>query len=646
MSVQILDIVLYSHNGRHRVLTMQPGGFNVITGASKTGKSALIDIVDYCFGSGECRVPEGPIRRCVAWFGIRLQLANGQAFVARRCPGPRAASSEECFVDVGDSVDVPLAPDLRQTTNTKGLVALLAGWTGIRDNIHEPPPEQTRAPLTATIRHALAFCFQPQDEIIRRQQLFHGAADNFVAQALKDTLPYFLGAVDDEYVRKREQLRRLKDELRLCERRLNELSALRGDGISKAAALLAQARDAGLSTATPETWEGIVGVLREVASTPLTGKVADLSDNSEFERLSAERRRLLEDQRRLRDEIAMVRAYEQDERAFSKEAKEQQARLRTISIFDGADAVHVCPLCAHELSEAVATPLQGEIKAALSTLSTRLDSVSRAEPQVEKAIAELDAKLQTIQHALTRNRLEMEAVRSASDRLASLQDEATKRAHILGRISLYLESLPELPDTKALEAKAESLRAQLAALETDLSDERIQERLDSIISILGQRLTEWARHLELEHSKFPLRLDVKKLTIVADSDDGPVPMDRMGSGENWVGYHLIAHLALHQWFVQKGRPVPRFLFLDQPSQVYFPPEKDIDGSMALVSEDDRLAVSRMFELMVRAVSEVAPALQVIVTEHADIDKDWYQAAIIERWRGGRKLVPEDWPRNE
>jgi hypothetical protein len=35
--------------------------------------------------------------------------------------------------------------------------------------------------------------------------------------------------------------------------------------------------------------------------------------------------------------------------------------------------------------------------------------------------------------------------------------------------------------------------------------------------------------------------------------------------------------------------------------------------------------------------------QVVITEHADINEDWYQAAVAERWRGGLKLVPEDWP---
>ena len=75
MSIQILNIAIYGHDGQQRALNLRLGGVNVITGSSKTGKSALIDIVDYCFGSGECRVPEGIIRKAVAWFAIRLQLS-------------------------------------------------------------------------------------------------------------------------------------------------------------------------------------------------------------------------------------------------------------------------------------------------------------------------------------------------------------------------------------------------------------------------------------------------------------------------------------------------------------------------------------------------------------------------------------------
>jgi hypothetical protein len=641
--MQIMDIVVYSHHGQRRVLSLKSGAVNIITGSSKTGKSALVDIVDYCFGASECKIPEGPIRRSVSWFGLRLQLDRGQAFIARRCPDPQFVSSEDCFVDIGEEVIVPEVVSLRQTTNTKGLCALLTSWSGIQDNIHEPPIGQTRLALSANIRHALALCFQPQDEIIRRQQLFHGASDNFFAQALKDTLPYFLGAVDDQHVRKREELRRLREQLRACERQLSELKSLSGDGISKAAALLAQARDVGLSRSMANSWKETIDALREVGSTPIAAVHTDLPEKQEYSRLVAERNRLLEEQCRLRDEISSVRAFERDENGYSREASEQRARLTSIGIFEGSDPGHSCPLCSQVLPDAATVPAVAQVKVLLTDVSSRLEAVTRAAPQIEKAIAELDSRLQNVQSDLAKNRLEMEAIRRSSDQLQKIEDDSAKRALIIGRISLYLESLPELPDTRAIEEQRHRLREQCSALEDELSDERIMERIDSITSILGRRMTDWARDLELEHSKFPLRLDLKKLTIVADTADGPVPMDRMGSGENWVGYHLIGHLALHEWFTERSRPVPRFLFLDQPSQVYFPAEKDIDGSMDLVEEDDRQAVSRMFRFVFSVIEKLSPNFQVVITEHADINEDWYQDAVVERWRGGLKLIPDDWP---
>ena len=643
MSMQILNIVLYGHDGEQRTLNLKTGGVNVITGASKTGKSALIDIVDYCFGSGECRVPEGIIRKAVAWFAVRLQLQSGQAVIARRCPSPGAASSEECFVEVSSSVAIPAASALHQITNTEGLENLLTGWCGIADNIHETPPGQRRAAISANFRHALLLCFQPQDEIIRRNQLFHRCSDNYIAQSLKDVFPYLLGAVTDDYVKKREELRRLREKLRNCERRLSELAALRGDGVSKAATLLAQARDCGLTTVTESNnWDAVVAALRAVAATPLAQMEDRTSSVSEFTRLSEARSTLLDEQRRLRDRIAAARTFKTDERSFSREATEQRARLKPIGIFEGATPGEACPLCAHALTDANAAPSVSQLRGALTSVSTRLEAVTRSEPQMERAVAELEEKAAAVLRQLTQNRGELEAVRSANEQMGRAQDEATKRAHVLGRISLYLESLPELPDSTSLQREATELRNQCEALEEELSDEAIRDRLESIVALLGGRMTDWAKRLQLEHSTHPLRFNLKKLTIVADTPDGPIPMDRMGSGENWVGYHLIGHLALHGWFTEHNRPVPRILFLDQPSQVYFPPERDVDGSLDSIQNEDRIALRRMFELVFEAVAKLAPHFQVVITEHADLNENWYQDAVVEKWRSGTKLVPENW----
>ena len=121
-------------------------------------------------------------------------------------------------------------------------------------------------------------------------------------------------------------------------------------------------------------------------------------------------------------------------------------------------------------------------------------------------------------------------------------------------------------------------------------------------------------------------------------------MDQMGSGENWVGYHLIAHLALHRWFVEHNRPVPHFIFIDQPSQVYFPEDKDWqrqeNGTLGI--GEDRKKVGLMYKLAYDIVNMLKEKLQVIVTDHANINEEWFQACVRERWREGKMLVPPEW----
>lgn len=118
-------------------------------------------------------------------------------------------------------------------------------------------------------------------------------------------------------------------------------------------------------------------------------------------------------------------------------------------------------------------------------------------------------------------------------------------------------------------------------------------------------------------------------------------MPKMGSGETWVGLHLVTHLALHNWFVKKQRPVPQFLFLDQPSQAYFPPDTSAETIRreTETTNPDRQSVIRMFQLIAAETKN----FQVIITDHADISEEWYQVLVCEKWwDGAQKLVPIEW----
>ena len=647
MSFQVLDIVLYGFNQERRVLSLRPGRLNIITGSSKTGKTALIEIMDYCFGASECGIPEGTIRQTVEWVGVRLQVTEGHVFIARRLPTGGQEASSDVFYAVGQEMALPEYSSLAQTTNPQALERLLTKHAGISQNIHEPPPGQTRHPLSANIRHALFYCFQQQSEVISNRHLFHKQSEQWIPQSIRDTMPYFLGAVDEEHVAKMAELRRLRHQARSLERKLAEHAAVRGSGISRAQSLVLEAVDLGLrpSGTVTEGWEESVALLNDISSSPLPDEEKELVDEGdEYERLQESRQQLTHDLHRTKEQLLAAQALSAERLGYSREGEAQLARLRSFQLFEDAQGADhsSCPLCQLPLADNQIPPAISDLRESTSELETQIRSVEERSPQMQQVVRTLEDRLEEAQRKLRENRESLEAILASNKRLQELRDRSARRAHVLGRIGLYLESLPHLEDTSELKSAIAALQEKIAQLEEELSDEVVQDRIQSFLSNLSRDMSEWAHELRLEHSEHPLRLDLKRLTVVADSDNGPIPMERMGSGENWVGYHLIAHFALHKWFVGHDRPVPRFLFIDQPSQVYFPEDRDWAQSADDTPGEDRQAVSRMYRLALTLVDQLAPSLQIIMTDHANIDEEWFQDCIVERWREGQKLVPPEW----
>lgn len=46
--------------------------------------------------------------------------------------------------------------------------------------------------------------------------------------------------------------------------------------------------------------------------------------------------------------------------------------------------------------------------------------------------------------------------------------------------------------------------------------------------------------------------------------------------------------------------------------------------------------------MHQVVTELAPDFQIIVSDHADLPRTWYQEAVRYNWRNGEKLIPTTW----
>ena len=642
MSFSIKSMVLYSHSGDIRTIDFNIDGLNIITGKSKTGKSAIIDIVDYCLGRGSFNVAEGTIRKKVAWFALHLVKGEDEVFIARDNPGPGAGTGAKVYLQRGKIEQYPQVDDIEKNTTENSLKAFATRFAGIKENEHRPSTG-SRDPLEANIAHALWLCFQKQNTIASQDQLFHRMNEQFLPQALKDTLPYFLGAVDEKHFL-------LMGELDDLQRRLRELEGTQNQHLqavltnrNRVTKIVNEGKRTGL---IPQDYQpvddSVFAYLADVAKTEVIapGIVPDFGET--IERLRGEQSTLQGRLGELNQDLRAARSFLSDQTAFSKEVSEQRARLKSVGLYKSAGGpIETCPLCETSLENQV--PAVHTLNEALQRVDLQLQGVYKESPHIQAHVTGLEDQITNATEALRLTQSELNRAVSENQNAREAQNQLVSRARYLGRLSDFVEVFEPAETETATADEVEQVRRLISAVKERLNSDEIASKLETILSFISEKMTEYSQHLDLEHSGSSLRLDLAKLTVVANTEDGPIPLNRIGSGENWVGYHVVTHLALHWWLRRRNRPVPAFLIFDQPTQAYYPPDNEAGALEEIELDADRRAVLALFELMQRACNEIQSPFQLIVLDHAHLREDWFEKAIVEEWRGQNALVPRDWP---
>ncbi|MFG3705485.1 DUF3732 domain-containing protein [Micromonospora sp. NPDC047670] len=656
--MQLLAIILYSNHGRRRVLNFTPGALNIVTGESKTGKSALLDIVEYCLGRDTLQMPIGPITSTVSWYAALFELDGGRAFVARPAPDAGKASTQRAMLEFGADLAPLEFEDLVVNADSDAVREQLGRRIGIEENLHEPPVGSARYPLEAHIGHAALLCLQRQGEIAARDLLFHRQGDQGMAQTLKDTIPYFIGAVPRDQALKRAQLSAARRELR------------RAETVYRQAVRASEAADAGLATLWREAYtlglvdrdqpvdrSSMVGLLHAaVTAAATTPEIPDPEMGGRIAALQRERDQVRDRLRGLNAERDVLLQQNDTETDFTGAIRVQTARLASLDLLglptngttaamaDTHEGPFPCPLCGSALAEPDPAPEQ--LRQSLVQLSNQLSGVDAARPARRAALQALDEQAAALRNQL---RAAEGAIQSliASQAVTEQLPDTARRDFTRGRIHATLAALPGSSEAELarLRHQYETALGRVRTLEAELDPAEEREQLTSRLVTISQDMTRWADRLQLEHRSGSVRLDLNRLTVVTDTEQGPAPLFRIGSGENWVGYHLITHLALHRYFVRQHRPVPRLLMLDQPTQVWY--RSEVDQRSGTPGQDtDREAVGRLFRLIHDVIVELAPEMQVIVCDHANLPEQWFQNSVRHNWRAGEKLIPKEWIEEE
>jgi hypothetical protein len=171
-----------------------------------------------------------------------------------------------------------------------------------------------------------------------------------------------------------------------------------------------------------------------------------------------------------------------------------------------------------------------------------------------------------------------------------------------------------------------------------LSKYEIKDKLIKLNQSIDTKMCELGEEFDFEETYKPsaLRFDLETFDLWYQQDEKTrVYLRSMGSGANWLYSHLALFLSLHYHFSaysESGCKIPPILFLDQPTQVYFPSSlddydefdaKDLAKKINRADkvDDDMKAVTNMFTQLAKFCADTAALTgvtpQIIVSDHAD-----------------------------
>ena len=648
--MQLLALALYHRDGRPtpRVLRFRPGALNILTGESETGKSEILDIVDYCLGRRQPSLPDEPLDQTVGWYALLVTFGDTRMVLAR--PRPTGASTIHAMIRTGDdTLDIPRADELVPNANVATIRSQLSARLGIEDFRFQPPTGAARSPFDVSIAQAALLCFQNQNEIADKKALFHRQTENGIGQALKDTLPYFLGAAGPEQALRRYELGDALREQRAAQRKFDEATRRQAGADERSTSLVRLAEREGLLSDVPSTLDVPLTqslLDRALAAAPTFAESSDTSDRRRT--LTEERRALRERWQQLNDALALVERWQEQGQAFTGELHLQLDRLTTLGLLGPEQpdrTATVCPLCTSTLEHP--DPSAADLTELTEHLAQELAHAETVQPVRQEHRRSLETELEAVTEGLRHNGAALKELTASDERMRNLQEQHLRIAHVQGRIAQELAAAHTLSadDLGRLRNNLTLIQERVETLQEQIDEDDVTSETERRLTDIAALMTPWAQRLDLGQAAVAdeVRISLSQLNVVLRRPTGRLPLNRIGSAKNWIGYHLVAHLALHTYLRRHDRPVPAFLMLDQPTQAFFP-EKIHDA--ATVEDADWATVTRYFELLRDVAQLNEGALQIIVCDHANLGESWFQDALIDNWRprdGQRNaLIPMDW----
>lgn len=631
-------------------------GVNVITGRSSTGKSAMIEIFDYCMGSSEFNIPSGVITDKAEIYFVILAIKEVFLVLGRMEDSKKIFLKEEQKLPNIESLNKEYFEPKYLTSDFNVNLGHYFGLD-INDITEDNAVLQyTRKKGRPSIRNFIPYLLQHQNLIANKHSLFYRFDQKEKREQTIDQFKIFAGFVTQEYYILKQNFADSERELKKLEKEQKSINYQRDFNNRRLKVLL-------------EEYEIISGnkLFEENASIILSNpanyldkldtqsvSIKEDSDTSikkllllkeEYNKFLSEKRKLVYKYRNIDSSTE-----------YAKQYKEELANNQ--DTIEATIHSSKCPFCNEKTKSTITEANQLEeainwLNVELKKSPYLLDSFESDKNEIKRKIDELDTSLKS-------KKVEIEALEKITEDLAKNKslNEQTLKAKL--KVENLLESLVDKADN-SLEKDIKKVKKDIRGFRNSLRTKfNIDKKLKDAEEYINNEMKEIGKNFDFEKSYKPinLRFSLDSFDLWHEKEDGKeVYLRSMGSGANWLYSHLTLFLAIHKFFSSRGSDslVPQILFLDQPTQVYFPTtikdnedefdakkieEKKGDSDSNL--DEDMESVTNIFNQFVSycktTLEETGIDPQIIITDHADhldLDNEEFENLVNgRRWRKG------------
>lgn len=610
MKFYIENIVLWLKNGTKRTIIFQPNKVNVITGDSNTGKTAILEIVDYCFFASISKISESVINENIDWYGIKIHINNKVYTIARSALINGKVTDNYYFSSTGE-----LPETIISNNNAQSIKKIIETEFSIDNNVTIPfGGSSLKAGSKISLRYFLLFNTISGNIIENNSYIFFDKQNEArYREALPRIFDIALGIETIENILKKEKKIELEKELNKLNRKQSRINAGSDDFENEKKDIIKQAKEYALINADLPV---------ENSMEKLNSIIKDL-DSVNSDRTEKNERNILEKEiNLLKRKIRNLEAFSSEYTIYKSNLKNTEDSLKPISYLKGKDE----ELLKTSIFDAVITELDTQLK----SIKGATKSKTAINNQINDHIAIFKNKIE-----------ELEAKSSILPKENRMFENEKDKVFFLGtikaKIELYAKSSDTIQDNLEkriieIEEKIKNISINDTVETKDLTIKLIEEIISEYIEQAGTALENYANYKPVfDYKEKSLKLRKPKSSFI----------EHVGSSSNHMFLHLFFSLAIHETsFKNKSNFIAPFLIIDQPSKPYYGGE---DDKKSEIDHSDESKITKAFALLDKYISDRvgdSGEFQMIVFEHIPktIFKDFENVHLVEEFRNGNALI--------